>query len=90
MLLQATKIRLTVPVAVVGPEEDYNQILMEEMSGTKWHGTVVGYGLRSAKAQDLTVQLEGKFDPEFLASQSHTDRRSPRIPHAGAVGPGHV
>merc|ERR1712000_59369 len=45
-------------VAVVGPEEDYNKILRDQMCGTEWHGTGVGYGLRNGKSEPLTIQFE--------------------------------
>lgn len=48
-------------MAVVGPEQDYTTILKEQMHGIKWHGTGVGYGLRSSRLQNLTIQLEGMF-----------------------------
>lgn len=46
-------------MAVVGPEKDYTKILKEQMAGIEWHGTGVGYGLRSSRLQNLTIQLEG-------------------------------
>lgn len=45
-------------MAVVGPEEDYNKILRDQMCGTEWHGTGVGYGLRNGKSEPLTIQFE--------------------------------
>lgn len=46
-------------MAVVGPEEDYAKILEDQLCGTQWHGTGVGYGLRSSRLENLTIQLEG-------------------------------
>jgi hypothetical protein len=44
--------------------------LEEQMQGVKWDGTGVGYGVRGARLQDLTIRLEGE-----LAIRPYTELR---------------
>lgn len=43
----------------MGPEQNLS-VLADQLSGTKWHGTGVGYGVRGSHLQNLTTRFTGK------------------------------
>ena len=45
-------------VVLMGPEQDV-KLLDNELKGTNWAGTGVGYGVRGSRRQDLTIRREG-------------------------------
>lgn len=46
-------------VVLMGPEQNVS-VLADQMTGVKWDGTGVGYGVRGSNLQDLTIRFEGK------------------------------
>jgi hypothetical protein len=59
----------TIIVVLMGAETPIER-LEEQMQGVKWDGTGVGYGVRGARLQDLTIRLEGE-----LAIRPYTELR---------------
>jgi hypothetical protein len=42
----------------MGPEKDVS-VLGEQVRGTAWNGTGIGYGVRGSNRIDLTFRLQG-------------------------------
>lgn len=54
----------------MGPELNLS-VLANQVAGTYWHGTGVGYGVRGSHLQNLTIRFAGNLPQPIITPSAH-------------------